>query len=278
MLATMLHSRRIAIPLDNGWREGAAADAMCRRGDGVFAGAGGAGSECGASASCTTAALAACPAGDGGAADPGQSGGGAGALGHLRGYARGQAGICAERRTDVRAGLECKAVHDRDAAGSGAGERNVDDDGGDLGNAGRARHAARAMCGCWAQAIRPCPGGAIRTQGRTERPNPPLQALEQMADQIVASGVKRIDGDVVGDDRWFVWERYGGDWAWDDLLWEYGAPVSALTVNDNVQYLNVTPAATGVAVRRGGAGAGAPTHRGWWRGILTCRTTGWRTA
>jgi len=76
---------------------------------------------------------------------------------------------------------------------------------------------------------------------RTERPNPPLQALENLADQVVKAGVRRIDGDVIGDDSWFPWERYGGDWAWDDLLWDYGAPVSALTVNDNIVYLNVTP-------------------------------------
>jgi serine-type D-Ala-D-Ala carboxypeptidase/endopeptidase (penicillin-binding protein 4) len=76
---------------------------------------------------------------------------------------------------------------------------------------------------------------------KTERPNPPLQALESLADQIVAGGVHRIDGDVIGDDSWFPWERYGGDWAWDDLQWDDGAPVSALTVNDNVVYLNVTP-------------------------------------
>ncbi len=88
--------------------------------------------------------------------------------------------------------------------------------------------------------------------GKTERPNPPLQALENMADQIVASGVKTITGDVIGDDTWFVWERYGGSWAWDDLQWDYGAPVSALTVNDNVVYLNITPAAPAAA------NAGAP--------------------
>lgn len=102
-------------------------------------------------------------------------------------------------------------------------------------------------------------GRSYPYQGRTERPNPPLQALDQMADQIVASGVKRIDGDVVGDDRWFVWERYGGDWAWDDLQWDYGAPVSALTVNDNVQFLNVTPAPAGTVAGAAGAGAGVPT-------------------
>ena len=84
-------------------------------------------------------------------------------------------------------------------------------------------------------------GRAYPWAGKTDRPNPPLQALENMADQIVASGVKTIAGDVIGDDSWFVWERYGGSWAWDDLQWDYGAPVSALTVNDNVVYLNVTP-------------------------------------
>jgi D-alanyl-D-alanine carboxypeptidase/D-alanyl-D-alanine-endopeptidase (penicillin-binding protein 4) len=82
-------------------------------------------------------------------------------------------------------------------------------------------------------------GRAYPYSGRTERPNPPLQALANMADQIVASGVRRIDGNIIGDDSWFPWEPYGGDWGWDDLQWDYGAPVSALTVNDNVVYINV---------------------------------------
>lgn len=77
--------------------------------------------------------------------------------------------------------------------------------------------------------------------GKTERPNPPLQALASMADQIVAAGVRRIDGDIIGNDEWFPWEPYGGDWAFDDLQWDYGAPVSALTVNDNIVYLNIVP-------------------------------------
>src|SRR5581483_11513965 len=69
-------------------------------------------------------------------------------------------------------------------------------------------------------------------------------------------------GNVVGDDTWFVWERYGGSWAWDDLQWEYGAPVSALTINDNVVFLNVTPAgegATNAAVPAGSEGDTAQT-------------------
>ena len=104
-------------------------------------------------------------------------------------------------------------------------------------------------------------GRSYPWNGRTERPNPPLQALETMADQIVARGVKTIAGDVIGDDSWFVWERYGGSWAWDDLQWEYGAPVSALTVNDNVVYLNVTPVPA-VPANASGGGEGDVPHTG----------------
>lgn len=78
---------------------------------------------------------------------------------------------------------------------------------------------------------------------KTERTGPPLAALENMADQIVAHGVHTVSGDIVGDDTWFVYERYGAGWSWDDLQWGYGAPVSALTVNDNEVYLNAVPAA-----------------------------------
>jgi serine-type D-Ala-D-Ala carboxypeptidase/endopeptidase (penicillin-binding protein 4) len=77
----------------------------------------------------------------------------------------------------------------------------------------------------------------------TERTGPPLAALEDMADQIVRHGVHSVAGDIVGDDTWFVYERYGPGWSWDDLQWGYGAPVSALTVNDNEVYLTATPAA-----------------------------------
>jgi D-alanyl-D-alanine carboxypeptidase/D-alanyl-D-alanine-endopeptidase (penicillin-binding protein 4) len=78
---------------------------------------------------------------------------------------------------------------------------------------------------------------------KTERTGPPLAALEDMADQIVRNGVHSVSGDIVGNDTWFVYERYGTGWVWDDLQWGYGAPVSALTVNDNEVYLNAVPSA-----------------------------------
>jgi D-alanyl-D-alanine carboxypeptidase/D-alanyl-D-alanine-endopeptidase (penicillin-binding protein 4) len=72
----------------------------------------------------------------------------------------------------------------------------------------------------------------------------PLRHLEQMADTVAATGLKLIDGDVVGDDTLFPWEPYPADWAIDDAVWGYGAPVSALTITDNQLVVTVTPATT----------------------------------
>ena len=84
-------------------------------------------------------------------------------------------------------------------------------------------------------------GRTVPYDGRTERPGPPLAALEAMADEIVSHGVHAVQGGILGDDTWFPFERYPSGWGWDDLQWGYGAPISALTVNDNVVYLNALP-------------------------------------
>ena len=76
----------------------------------------------------------------------------------------------------------------------------------------------------------------------TERKTPPIQALIDLADQLVQKGLKYVDGDVVADDSYYVFERYGEGWSQDDLAWEWGAPVSALTINDNVLFVNILPA------------------------------------
>src|SRR5271166_3366484 len=76
----------------------------------------------------------------------------------------------------------------------------------------------------------------------TERKAPPIQVLIDLADQVVQKGLKYVDGDVVADDSYYVFERYGEGWSQDDLVWEWGAPVSALTINDNVLFVNILPA------------------------------------
>jgi D-alanyl-D-alanine carboxypeptidase/D-alanyl-D-alanine-endopeptidase (penicillin-binding protein 4) len=71
----------------------------------------------------------------------------------------------------------------------------------------------------------------------------PLAAIEDLADQVAAHGVKRVDGDIVGDDTWYTWEPYGPGWGIDDPQYDYGAPVSALTVNDNTLTVHIGPGA-----------------------------------
>src|SRR2546426_10043629 len=76
----------------------------------------------------------------------------------------------------------------------------------------------------------------------TERNDHPIQVLENLADTLVQKGVKYVDGDIVADDSYFAFERYGEGWSPDDLVWGDGAPVSALTINDNVLFVNILPA------------------------------------
>lgn len=85
-------------------------------------------------------------------------------------------------------------------------------------------------------------GRALPYYLRTERKDPALKVLEDLADQVVKAGVKYIDGDIVGDDSYYAFERYGEGWAQDDMVWEWGAPVSALTINDNVVFVSIFPA------------------------------------
>ncbi len=76
----------------------------------------------------------------------------------------------------------------------------------------------------------------------TQRNDHPIQVLEQLADELVQKGVKYVDGDIIADDSYFAFERYGEGWSQDDLVWADGAPVSALTINDNVIFVNILPA------------------------------------
>src|SRR5437588_1708284 len=71
-----------------------------------------------------------------------------------------------------------------------------------------------------------------------------FKGINDLADRIVAAGVKRIKGDLVGDESYFNGSPVGSGWEWEDLTWSYGAQISALTINDNAIDLNVKPGAT----------------------------------
>jgi D-alanyl-D-alanine carboxypeptidase/D-alanyl-D-alanine-endopeptidase (penicillin-binding protein 4) len=66
--------------------------------------------------------------------------------------------------------------------------------------------------------------------------------IEDLADQLARRGVTRIEGAVIGDDTAYVHEPFPDGWSIDDPLYEYGAPVSALTLQDNSIRLEVRPA------------------------------------
>lgn len=69
----------------------------------------------------------------------------------------------------------------------------------------------------------------------------PLQPIEDLADQVSKGGVRTISGDVIGDDTRYPWAPYPAGWTAGDETWDYGAPVSALVVNDNYITLTIQP-------------------------------------
>lgn len=73
------------------------------------------------------------------------------------------------------------------------------------------------------------------------KPADTITAIEALADQIKAAGVKTVTGNLIGDDSFFAGDLIGPGWEWDDLQAYYGAEVSALTVNDNCVSFSVTP-------------------------------------
>jgi D-alanyl-D-alanine carboxypeptidase/D-alanyl-D-alanine-endopeptidase (penicillin-binding protein 4) len=59
------------------------------------------------------------------------------------------------------------------------------------------------------------------------------KSLEPVVDAFVAAGIKKVDGNLIADESYFHCAPYGSDWAWDDIQNYYGAPVSALNLDDN---------------------------------------------
>jgi D-alanyl-D-alanine carboxypeptidase/D-alanyl-D-alanine-endopeptidase (penicillin-binding protein 4) len=76
---------------------------------------------------------------------------------------------------------------------------------------------------------------------KEEFDGPPEKVLAELADALVAKGVKAISGDIVGDDSYFPRERYPSGWEIDDMVWQYGAAISAIVVDDNTVTLTLTP-------------------------------------
>ncbi|WP_198148963.1 D-alanyl-D-alanine carboxypeptidase/D-alanyl-D-alanine endopeptidase [Luteibacter yeojuensis] len=61
----------------------------------------------------------------------------------------------------------------------------------------------------------------------------------QLADQVAAAGITRIDGGIVGDDTAFAGPPIGSGWEASDLQEYYGATASGLTVDENTMVADV---------------------------------------
>jgi serine-type D-Ala-D-Ala carboxypeptidase/endopeptidase (penicillin-binding protein 4) len=87
----------------------------------------------------------------------------------------------------------------------------------------------------------PEPSAAVTNSEESVRPLNAMDVLDQLAEQVERAGVRSVDGNVVGDDSFFLDEPYGQGWGWEALQWTSGAPVSALTFNDNTTELTIAP-------------------------------------
>jgi D-alanyl-D-alanine carboxypeptidase/D-alanyl-D-alanine-endopeptidase (penicillin-binding protein 4) len=66
-------------------------------------------------------------------------------------------------------------------------------------------------------------------------------AFDAWAKQLFEKGVRRVDGQLIGDDNAFAEPGWGVGWAWDDLSLGYGAAVGALQYNENQVELLIGP-------------------------------------
>lgn len=73
----------------------------------------------------------------------------------------------------------------------------------------------------------------------------PLTALKGLADQVVNAGIHEVNGDVIGVATRYPGDSYPRGWTIDDSVYSYGAPVSALVLNDNTLSITLRPTAIG---------------------------------
>jgi D-alanyl-D-alanine carboxypeptidase/D-alanyl-D-alanine-endopeptidase (penicillin-binding protein 4) len=66
--------------------------------------------------------------------------------------------------------------------------------------------------------------------------------FRELAEKLQIAGIRKIRGDVVGDDSYFDSKSYGAGWMERDLKSIYGAPINALSINNNVLWVQANPA------------------------------------
>lgn len=80
--------------------------------------------------------------------------------------------------------------------------------------------------------------GKLEHQGSSDR------VLAELADAAVAKGLREVNGDIVADDSYFPYDPYPAGWSIGDQFFNFGAPISAITFNENTLAVIVTPGAS----------------------------------
>ncbi len=77
----------------------------------------------------------------------------------------------------------------------------------------------------------------------TNMPSDPWEksAFQQLAEKLLALGIRRVQGRIIGDDSYFDTASDGSSWTSRELKARYGAPISALSINNNVVFVNIWP-------------------------------------
>ena len=73
--------------------------------------------------------------------------------------------------------------------------------------------------------------------------------MDQLAQLVAGAGVRRVTGDVIGDASAFEARPIPAGWKDTYLHLAYAAPVSALSINENVAWITVAPQGAGAAAR-----------------------------
>jgi len=89
----------------------------------------------------------------------------------------------------------------------------------------------------------------------------PAPVFDEWADALVAAGIRRVTGRLIGDDSVFDDTGIGPGWAWDYLNDGYAAPSGALSYNENIAIIRIWPGATvGAPARVEASPAGHGLH------------------
>jgi D-alanyl-D-alanine carboxypeptidase/D-alanyl-D-alanine-endopeptidase (penicillin-binding protein 4) len=70
-----------------------------------------------------------------------------------------------------------------------------------------------------------------------------IEHLQQMVDQLKKMGVRKVTGNIVGDDTWFDDQGMSPGWAWDDEQYYDCSQASGLNVNENLVEVFIRPGA-----------------------------------